>query len=142
MGTALAKVLQCSHSLPDWVSWSEVGVSQFLVVGGVNIPEKYIRAGCIHLLVLGLNVRDSHPVALSRPRNITVHQLIQLLGPARFVSSTSLPEKSPWLKESSSSANAILFCVPPSNMSKLTTTKKHKQPTCLEEGRSFVVKGY
>ena len=67
----------------------------------------------VGILVFCLNVWYSHPVALSRPRNITVHQLIQLLGPARFVSSTSLPEKSPWLKESSSSADAILFCIPP-----------------------------
>ena len=41
MGTALGKVVQHSYS-PDWVAWPEVGVSQVLVVGGINIPEKYI----------------------------------------------------------------------------------------------------
>ena len=43
MGTALGKVVQHSYS-PDWVAWPEVGVSQVLVVGGINIPKKYISA--------------------------------------------------------------------------------------------------
>ena len=102
MGTACRRCVQCSLKqcpLPDWVTWPEVGVSQLLIVWCINIPEQYIPSvHCSwmghHILVFCLNIWDSDPIALSRPGDIAVHQLIQLLRPVNFVSLTFQLEQS------------------------------------------------